>query len=41
MTNSEIEEMEATADFPKPSQADWDFFHEVSYTDPFDTISGL
>ena len=42
LTNSEIEEMEATAaDFPKPSQADWDFYTEISYVDPFDTISGL
>lgn len=42
LTNSEIEEMEAAiADFSKPSQADWDFYTEISYVDPFDTLSAL
>ena len=42
LTNSEIEEMAAaTADFPLPSQADWDFYTEISYVDPFDAMSAL
>lgn len=32
---------EPADDFPKPSTEDWDWFHEVTYSDPFDFISSL
>ena len=42
LTNSEIEEMAAaTADFPGPSDDDWNSYMEISYSDPFDFISSL